>query len=176
MKKILAALVFVFAFVYPTWASEWKEWPEKTNVPVDKVWTISFNQGIEKMSINNDNVYITSSADQVVKLPATITLAEDKKITIDANSDYQPGQKYILFISNIRSTEGTILKDPIKMPFTIAAGETTTFNGSGSVNMAGTAIPDVTMTFERVSGTGATPGSVTTDNNGSWSQIGFAIG
>lgn len=44
------------------------------------------------------------------------------------------------------------------------------------VTAAGAGIADVTITFSRVSGSGAVPASVTTDSTGRWSQTGFVAG
>lgn len=53
----------------------------------------------------------------------------------------------------------------------------TTWGMSGRVTTAaGAGIPDVTITFTRVSGTGAIPAAVKTDSNGNWSQTGFEAG
>ncbi len=52
-----------------------------------------------------------------------------------------------------------------------------TFSASGRVaTSAGTGISGVTMSFSRISGTGAVPGSLQTASDGSWSQTGFVAG
>jgi hypothetical protein len=50
---------------------------------------------------------------------------------------------------------------------------TSGFTGSGVVTTGGTGISGITMTFTRISGTGAIPASVQTDTNGNWTQTGF---
>ncbi|MGR3179030.1 MAG: Ig-like domain-containing protein [Candidatus Anammoxibacter sp.] len=50
----------------------------------------------------------------------------------------------------------------------------TTFSASGRVTKSdGTGIPDVTMSFTRVSGTGSAPPSAQADINGNWNKSGF---
>src|SRR5262249_48648500 len=52
-----------------------------------------------------------------------------------------------------------------------------TFNVSGKVNTdSGAGAPGVTITFSRVSGTGALPPPTQTDKTGAWSQKGFEPG
>ena len=58
-----------------------------------------------------------------------------------------------------------------------AVGTPTTFAASGrAATSASLAIPFVTLTFTRVSGTGTIPAAVQTDVNGNWSQSGFESG
>ena len=52
-----------------------------------------------------------------------------------------------------------------------------TYSAGGQVTSgAGTGLAGVSITFTRVSGTGAVPGAVTTDSGGRWSRSGIATG
>jgi hypothetical protein len=56
----------------------------------------------------------------------------------------------------------------------VGSGTATYSAGGGVTTSGGSGISGVTMTFTRVSGSGAIPGSVQTVANGNWSQSGFA--
>lgn len=59
-------------------------------------------------------------------------------------------------------------------PFTILGSQS--FNVSGDVTASGAALSGVTMTFTRISGTGAIPAAVQTESSGFWTQTGFKAG
>ena len=75
---------------------------------------------------------------------------------------------------NVTSTSYSSVSDMSDNYFTIIA--VPPFSASGSVSNSGTGLSGVTMTFSRVSGSGTTPSSVTTDSGGYWSQSGFQPG
>lgn len=85
-------------------------------------------------------------------------------------SDQAVGSNYF-----IRVTSNKSISDTSNNPFTITT--VTTSGVSGIVTTSsGTGLSGVTMSFRRVSGTGALPGSVQTGSDGRWSQTGFESG
>ncbi|MGZ6207716.1 MAG: C1 family peptidase [Syntrophales bacterium] len=90
-------------------------------------------------------------------IPAGLTRGSDYQIVVTSTAN-----------SAITGTSGTFSITEPPLPFG-ASGKVTTGNSTAG-------IPGVTMTFSRVSGTGAVPGSVPTGSDGSWSQTGFAAG
>jgi hypothetical protein len=79
-----------------------------------------------------------------------------------AGSTFSPSYRYFNNTSTALNFTGTV--------------PASSFSGSGRVTTGGTGISGVTMTFARVSGTGALPASVQTDANGNWTQTGFQSG
>jgi len=91
----------------------YKEWPEKTNVETNKVWSIKFNMDIN--SANSDNVYVTDEYNII-----------DTKIEIDGNiikvtpiSDYESGKTYYLIIKNVVGENNKSMKENIRMKFSV---------------------------------------------------------
>jgi len=85
-------------------------------------------------------------------------------------SDQAVGSNYFIGVTSDKS-----IGDTSNNPFTITT--VTTFGVSGIVTTgSGTGLPGVTMSFRRVAGKGALPGSVQTGSDGTWSQTGFESG
>lgn len=75
----------------------------------------------------------------------------------------------------VTSTSDGTYKDTSNNNFTISAAQS--FAVSGRVTASnGAGMSGITINFSRVSGTGTIPASVTTDENGNWSQGGFQPG
>lgn len=92
-------------------------WPDQTNIPVDKVWTVKFNKPLDAISINNSNIYITHANGN--EIPIEITINEDKKfIIVTPDKPYDSGETYYLFITNtICSQNSELLSKSVRMQF-----------------------------------------------------------
>jgi len=112
LKKFTLTLMLMFVllcFTGTAYATDWTEWPAKTDVPIDKVWTITFNQPTD---YSNVDIYITYS--NGTKRATKITPSADKKsCTVDAQP-YESGKVYYLKIDSEN------LKNNISMEFTTA--------------------------------------------------------
>ncbi len=134
-RGFFLSLLLVFCFVGNVSAAEWLEWPQKkTAVPVDKVWTVTFNQPVSQLSINSNNFCVTNQSG--TQIPTTVNLSADgKSVFIDANPDYEPGQEYTLSIlETVESAVGKPIKQPVRMTFSTAPAtpiSPTKFAGSG---------------------------------------------
>ncbi|SOB90781.1 WD40 repeat protein [Ureibacillus xyleni] len=111
------------AFANEKVETSWKDWGKKDNVPKNKTWTVSFNQPIDVDSITADNVYIVDSYDQKMAVSFTIS-NEGKELIIEAPTyDYTPYETYTLYIENVQSQNQQVIKEPIKMDFTVDENE-----------------------------------------------------
>lgn len=116
--------------------------------------------------------YVKIDLYQAGKLVRTIKAnapAADESYQWTVDSDLQ-GTGYALMItsttcSSAYGTSGEFSINP-------AAA----FEVSGVVTSSGSGLAGVTLTFSRVSGTGAIPAAVVTDGNGGWQQTGFQEG
>lgn len=142
MKKILILITFVLLIstlqffqplfsVYAEKATEhsvWKNWDSKENVPVNKSWTISFNQPVDSDSINKDNVYIVDSKNNMVDISFALS-NEGRELIIEApTTGYNPFETYTLYITeNVKSNSQQILNEPIKMEFIVGSDEIVKF-------------------------------------------------
>ena len=103
-----------------TISETYKEWESKWNIPVDKDWTIQFNDKLDEKTITSENIYVQSHQ---TKLDGPeISLNEDgKSITVTApENGYTKGEKYVLYIEKgIASATGKALNTPVKFEFTI---------------------------------------------------------
>lgn len=100
--------------------SKWKNWESKEDVPINKSWTVYFNQSLDSDSINLNNVYIVDSNNNRVDISFTLS-NEGKELIIGAPpTNYIPLESYTLYITeNILSKNQKALKAPIKMEFTV---------------------------------------------------------
>jgi hypothetical protein len=120
---LLLMLTFIIS-VSSAFAESYKEWPEKTDVPTDKIWTIKFNMEI-KLSNISDNIYVASDVDGINKIP-NITVENNVSnpnisVVVKPPTDgWVAGETYYLFINrNIASINNKLLAEPIRMKFVI---------------------------------------------------------
>ncbi|KEH93491.1 insulinase family protein [Clostridium novyi] len=95
---------------------------KKENVPVDKIFTVSFSRNLDKGTVNKSNIYVLDENNHKV---STVVSYDDvnKSVEVNPNHNYESGKKYTLFIKGIQSVKesGKVvkLKSPIKMEFII---------------------------------------------------------
>jgi len=117
MKKtmhIMIVLIMVFSLALPVSAAELDP---KTDVQLDKTWTITFNMKVDESTINSDNIYITDSTGNI--FDSIVNLRNDgSSVYLIPKSNYNWGKTYRIHISNkVKSEEGNILKERIEMEF-----------------------------------------------------------
>ncbi len=95
------------------------EWPARSGVPSDKVWTIRFTMPLNENTITGQNIYVTDTVGQ--KIPVTITPGSDGlTVKVSAEEFYLSGQTYYLYIkSGVCSRENQHLPASLRMKFTI---------------------------------------------------------
>jgi hypothetical protein len=110
-------------------------------------------------------------------IPASVQTDADGKWS---QTGFQPGTTYRATPTKSGYTFNPVYRNfssastTLDFTGTVSTGD---FSVSGKVaTRTGTGISGVTMTFSRVSGTGAIPAPVQTDANGNWSQTGFQSG
>ena len=92
-------------------------WEPKESVPVDKVWTIKFNQELDKRFING-NFFIKDTNGNFVSV--NTILKDNKTITVKPLTQYLKGETYTLYITeDVRSKNNIPLKESVVMKFTI---------------------------------------------------------
>jgi len=135
-------------------AETYKEWTPKENVPIDKTWTIKFNEDINRYSINSDNtnVYIEDSESKIINIK--IENVDTKTIKVIPVNNYEYEKTYYLYIINTIKTfnnDGN-LKESIKMKFT-------TINPPVIVEEFGNIKGTITWQYNRYIGTKADTGA-----------------
>lgn len=119
-SSILVILLFVTMDTSFANAEDYQIWNEKTNVDQNHDWVITFNQEIDPLTINNENIYIQYNGQAVKDI--ILSLSTDKKsLKIEApQNGYKEQETYFLYIEkNVKSITGKELNKPIKMKFTI---------------------------------------------------------
>ena len=96
-------------------ASDIKKLEPKVNVPLDKVWTITFSDSIDPKSVNGDTVYITLKGD-LKTLPIMIS-TQQNKVIVTPGANYKYNTEYVLHVENILSVKGIKLNPPVEMDF-----------------------------------------------------------
>lgn len=123
--KVIAILIpsiFLF-FIGNTWANSeplkgWHEWESKDNVPLDKTWTIEFNQVVDEESIQGESIFIENAQLEKIENEISIDESGNKVVIKPPTEGYQSDETYTLYInSQISSYSESFLKQPIKMKF-----------------------------------------------------------
>lgn len=116
----LMLLIFFLILSGNTAAADWVVWESKTTHQKDKTWTIKFNEDLKNSpdNINNSNIYVTGKNGRISN---KVHLGNEiNTILVEAPvGGYDVGQKYTLYIENILSAKGALLKKPVKMDFYI---------------------------------------------------------
>lgn len=89
----------------------------KKEVPIDKVWTITFNEAINFESVDEDKIYILDEAQNIVHI--TMEKGEtDNTVKVKANKLYEYGKEYEIFVQgNILSKNNKTLNYECSMKF-----------------------------------------------------------
>lgn len=99
----------------------YKEYGSAIGVISSKVWRVKFNQPIDRNSLVPDHVYILNESG--IKVPLAYLLQNDEKtleIRLADGFQYSRGATYYLFIEKgVKTKNGSNLKEPIQMKFTI---------------------------------------------------------
>ncbi|WP_153730428.1 N-acetylglucosaminidase [Sporosarcina obsidiansis] len=100
-------------------------WPQTNNVPSDKIWKITFNKSVDRMTVNANSIYITNS--KGTKLSNSITFSNSDRYVHIAppTGGYRHAETYTLHITqSVRNSEGKPLKESITKTFTIEEAPT----------------------------------------------------
>ena len=115
----LSMMLFLFAIspiVKAESNSEWKIWAPKTEVDIDKVWTIKFNDEVDWQSYGS--IYVVRERDNVPMFVDSTTHNNDKKsLVLPLGFLYDFNETYYLYIKDVKSIHGSTLREPIKMKF-----------------------------------------------------------
>lgn len=125
--SILNSTVFAsdtLSLIRQDWYLNWTQLSVKEDVPIDKVWSITFTHPINKSSLDNSSIYIKDDKYNIVDI--SLQLSEDGKvIKILPTSSYSPGHPYYLYVTNrVAATSGYSLSKPTCMTFTIDSNST----------------------------------------------------
>lgn len=91
---------------------------DAVDVDVNKVWTINFNNELDRTSIDKtDNITVVD--DKGSKIGMKIDYKDNKSITVSPLIKYNYGKTYTLIVKdNIKSKQGSKLKKGVEMKFT----------------------------------------------------------
>lgn len=96
----------------------YKEWEAQYNVDKNKLWTITFNQNINKITVNLNSVYITDNNNN--KLIQDVFVVNNKILINPPLNGYSSENSYTLYINkDIESENNKKNSNAIKMIFTI---------------------------------------------------------
>lgn len=123
MKKWLLLIVF-FSLIFNSINVQAKELQSKSDVPVNKSWTITFTKTLDINSVDNSSVYIEDVDNN--KISATIKIINNNKaISITADTNYKSGTQYTIYVTKkVKSSDGINLKDEVIMRFTTVKNDT----------------------------------------------------
>lgn len=127
LLSIFCSTVFAsetFPFEQKDWYLNWTPLPVKEDVPIDKVWSITFTEPINKSSLDTSSIYIKDDKLNIVDI--SLQLSEDGKvIKVLSTCNYSPGHPYYLYVTNrVIGSSGYSLSKPTCMTFTVNADAT----------------------------------------------------
>ncbi|SOC08756.1 beta-N-acetylglucosaminidase [Ureibacillus xyleni] len=122
--KFICLLLTALFLIIPSNASASNLSEKVENVPTNKEWKITFNNPVDKNTVNQNTIYVTNS--QNVKQDVTYSINE-KIVTVHPPSEgYELGQTYTLHItkavSGMVNNQNKTLKQAIAKPFKITEG------------------------------------------------------
>ncbi|MBA2175498.1 Ig-like domain-containing protein [Halobacillus locisalis] len=92
---------------------------DRTNVDLDKVWTITFNT---EMDLNDDGIQVYDAQSQPVNVSLSYGKSK-KKIMVRAEDPYDAGSTYHLEVNNkLTSSEGIAIQEEVNFTFETKAG------------------------------------------------------
>lgn len=126
MKKVICVLVLAVSLVFgvaavsihaqsaqPTQPTQYGQ--DAYNVGQYKCWTITLNKEVDYGTITAANIYVVDS--KGVKAPVQTALTQGKKVIYVFNIEpYKRGETYTIYIQNLKSTSGAVIK-PIYFRF-----------------------------------------------------------
>lgn len=116
---VFSAMLFLLMIPVITHAksdSKWKIWESKTEVDIDKAWTIKFNDEVDWESY--EGIKVVRERDNVHMFVEPVSLEHDQKsLQLYLGHLYDFDETYHLYIEDVQSVNGKILKEPIKMKF-----------------------------------------------------------
>ncbi|KGR88043.1 Ig-like domain-containing protein [Lysinibacillus boronitolerans] len=119
MKKtiqLMGCLLFLFCFTKTVYASD-TEWIAKTNINVEKEWTVTFNEPIDVSTVSNDTFYIIDTNGNRYE-SLVVALDEYRVLVTPINQGYNPNTTYSLIVNNVKNFKGKSLEGKVKMNFT----------------------------------------------------------
>lgn len=122
MKKWLRLILF-FSIIFSSINVQARELQAKSDVALNKSWTIEFTKTLDANSIDTSNVYIEDINSN--RVSATIKVISNKAILITPDANYKSGTQYTIHVTNkVKNSDGINLKDEVTMKFTTVKSDT----------------------------------------------------
>ena len=96
----------------------WKIWEEKDQVPINKIWIITFNSDLDIHTVTSNNVYIEDENGN--KADVKVLLSGKNKIIVQPPANnFLSNHTYTLYITKrVYDKKSKKLGSPVKMNFT----------------------------------------------------------
>ncbi|MED4455970.1 Ig-like domain-containing protein [Metabacillus fastidiosus] len=120
MKRALMFSILLILFIFsPTLVSANEPTFVKDNVPLDKVWTITFNRAVDSSTVNDKNIYLTDRYGSQIN---TILIKQDiynmNQVIVSNSSKYKYSDEYFLHITpNVKDMNGKSLNKHTVLKF-----------------------------------------------------------
>ncbi|PIC99955.1 DUF4430 domain-containing protein [Sporosarcina sp. P29] len=90
----------------------------ESEIKTTKEWNIKFSGTLQNDPANLDNVVVRNAKGEIIKV--STTLGEDgKSLKIKPTTKYTQGELYYLTITEVKSANGKVIKEPIRKVFVI---------------------------------------------------------
>ncbi|ADH98348.1 hypothetical protein [Salisediminibacterium selenitireducens] len=86
----------------------------------EKVWTVAFSQDVDPDSVEGE-IYIEKEGERLPKERFDIGFIDGgQSVTITSHEEYVIGEVYTLAVGDgVRSSQGALISEAVKMPFTL---------------------------------------------------------
>lgn len=119
---VVFLLLFLNTNVFAANSNRFKVYPSQTIDSLQKGWIFEFNNEINPITVNSNNIYIEDRNGQRVELDLGVANYNNKSnvLIIYPNKPYRNFCEYTLFIDrNLESVDGEALDMPIKLSFKV---------------------------------------------------------
>lgn len=98
------------------------EFSDKTDIPVDKIWTVTMTQEIDYSTLTTSNVTVTNNTtNENVEINLTPAKDNKKSFVIQPKDNYDANTSYTITINNLKNTSGKLMKQKRSMKFITAS-------------------------------------------------------
>lgn len=99
--------------------TNWEGFDSEQNVPLNKEWTITFNDDVDVSSLTSKNIYVLDPSQQKVNVTLLLLNEGNQVIVQPPEEGYLPNTSYSLYISeDVYSKSKKLLKKPVRKNFT----------------------------------------------------------
>ncbi|NLK51572.1 MAG: hypothetical protein GX295_03885 [Syntrophomonadaceae bacterium] len=101
---------------------DWKDFPEKTNQPTDKVWTITFSHPVAPNTVNSDTVYVAldpAGLHKITGIKPVVNPTNNAQVLLSPPTSGWPAAQtcYIIVSNSVQAADDRKLTQGVRLKF-----------------------------------------------------------